>query len=96
MSTPDIKLEDSGSKGRYVVVVDGHEAEMTFSRVNLHHIIVDHTGVPDALKGQGVGVMLAEHVIAEARAKGFKITPLCPFLAAQFRKHPDWVDVLAR
>jgi len=96
MSDIEIRVEDQGSKGRYVTVVDGHEAEMTYSRVNLHHIIVDHTEVPDALRGKGVGVALAEHVIAEARRKRFKITPLCPFLAAQFRKHPEWDDVLAR
>ncbi len=96
MSDFTITLEDNGSKGRYVAVVDGFEAEMTYSRVNEHHIIVDHTGVPDELGGKGVGKALAEHVIAEARSKGFKITPLCPFLAAQYRKHPEWADTLAK
>lgn len=91
-----ISLEDNGSKGRYVAVVDGHEAEMTWSRVNDHHIIIDHTGVPEELKGRGVGVALARHVVADARARGFVITPLCPFMAAQFRKNPEWADVLAR
>jgi predicted GNAT family acetyltransferase len=90
-----IRLEDEGSKGRYVVTVDGHDAEMTFSRLNDHHIIVDHTGVPEALGGRGIGQALAENVVAEARKKGFKITPLCPFLAAQYRRNPDWSDTLA-
>ncbi len=49
----DIRLEDKPSGGRYVATVDGHEAEMTFSRSSPQLIIVDHTGVPDALRGRG-------------------------------------------
>lgn len=90
------KLEDHGSKGRYVALVGNIEAEMTYSRINDHHIIVDHTEVPESLKGKGIGAALAEHVVHEARDKGFKITPLCPFMAAQFRKHPEWSDSIAQ
>ena len=28
-------------------------------------------------------------------SKGFTIVPQCPYVAAQFRKHPDWADVRA-
>ncbi len=81
---------------RYVARVAGfpEPAEMTFSRVNDELIIVDHTGVPDSLAGKGVGKALANHVIEDARARGFKIIPLCPFLAAQVKKHPEWNDVI--
>ena len=32
--------------------------------------------------------------VEDARAAGKKIIPLCPFAAAQFRRHPEWADVL--
>jgi predicted GNAT family acetyltransferase len=91
-----ITLEESGGKGRYVARVAGFAdpGEMTFSRVNAELIIVDHTGVPDSLAGKGVAKALANHVIADARARSFKIIPLCPFLAAQAKKHPEWADVI--
>mgnify|MGYP000657218153 CR=1 FL=1 len=91
-----ITLEESGSKGRYVAHVDGQAdtGEMTYSRLSPTRIIVDHTGVPDSLKGMGVGSALARHVVAEARDKGFTIVPLCPFLKAQADRHPDWSDVI--
>lgn len=92
--TKAIAIEDSGSKGRYVYRADGHEAEMTFSRVGTSQIIIDHTGVPDAFRGQGVGVALVTRAVEDARASGIKIRPLCPFAAAQFRRHPEWHDVL--
>lgn len=93
-----IRREDSDTKGRYVYADDkgGPEAEMTFSKLGTTQIIIDHTEVPDAYRGQGVGLALVERAVADARAAGLKITPLCPYAAAQFRRHPDWHDVLAR
>lgn len=91
-----IALEDSGSKGRYVARLPDIEAEaqMTYSRANEHLIIVDHTGVPDAMAGKGVGKALAAHVVEDARARGFGIIALCPFLKAQAERHPEWSDVI--
>ncbi len=92
---PDIELEENGSKGRYVLRgPDGAEAEMTFTRVGNTQLIIDHTGVPDAFRGQGAGLRLVTRAVEDARAAGKKIIPLCPFAAAQFRRHPEWADVL--
>jgi uncharacterized protein len=33
--------------------------------------------------------------VADARAEGFKIMPLCPFVNATRKKHPEWADVFA-
>ncbi|WP_048644897.1 GNAT family N-acetyltransferase [Nitratireductor soli] len=89
-----ITAEDNGSKGRYVYRADGHEAEMTFSKVGTSQIIIDHTEVPEAFRGQGVGVALVARAVEDARQSGVKIRPLCPFAAAQFRRHAEWHDVL--
>ncbi len=85
------KIED-GAKARYVAHVDGHEAELTISILSPQTVIADHTDVPDALRGTGVGLALAERLVRDARAGGFRIVPLCPFVNAQRRKHPDWAD----
>ena len=92
-----IELEDNGAKGRYVVKgPDGAEAEMTFTKVGDHQLIIDHTEVPDAFRGQGVGARLVTQAVEDARAAGKTIIPLCPFAAAQFRRHPEWADVLKK
>ena len=91
----EVKIEEGASKGRYVYRADnGDEAEITFSRVNPTKIIVDHTGVPDSMRGQGIGAKLAAHVVEDARAKGERIIPLCPFFKAQAQRHPEWHDVV--
>jgi predicted GNAT family acetyltransferase len=38
--------------------------------------------------------MLRE-MIADARSNGFQIVPLCPFVNAQRRKHPEWADAFS-
>jgi predicted GNAT family acetyltransferase len=92
---PEIELENSGSKGRYVLrSPDGDEAEMTFTTIGQHQIIIDHTEVPDAFRGQGAGLRLVTRAVEDARAAGKKIIPLCPFANAQFRRHKEWADVL--
>jgi hypothetical protein len=95
MSEIIITREDGPTGGRYVTVVDGHEAEMTFSTAGTGRLIIDHTGVPKDLAGRGVGVALVKRAVEDARAAGVKIIPLCPFAKAQIEKHPEWQDVLA-
>ncbi|GGY49579.1 GNAT family N-acetyltransferase [Parvularcula lutaonensis] len=90
----EIQREESDSKGRYFVAIDGHEAEMTYSRAGEKLIIIDHTGVPDALRGKGVGVALVQRGVEDARREGRKILPLCPYAKAQIDRHEDWQDVL--
>ncbi|WP_354435443.1 GNAT family N-acetyltransferase [Martelella mangrovi] len=89
-----VQEEKTASGGRYFVVVDGHEAEMTYSRASEKLVIIDHTGVPDALRGQGYGKVLGEHAVAAAREGGWKIVPLCPFFKALSIRHEEWQDVI--
>jgi len=92
---PLIGFEETAGKGRYVVRgAQGAEAQMTFTKIGLSQIIIDHTEVPDAFRGQGIGVKLVQRAVEDARSSGKKIIPLCPFAAAQFRRHPEWADVL--
>jgi predicted GNAT family acetyltransferase len=94
-SLHEIRLEDTGSKGRYFIrSAAGDEAEMTFSKAGEHLIIIDHTEVPEAFRGQGAGLRLVTRAVEDMRAAGKKIIPLCPFANAQFRKHAEWADVL--
>ena len=90
----DISLEETDNKGRYVYRSGEDQAEMTFSKAGARLWIIDHTEVPAAFRGEGVGQALVTRAVADARAAGKTILPLCPFAAAQFRRHPDWADVL--
>lgn len=91
-----ISREDGPTKGRYVARVPGitDVAELTFSKVNPKLIIADHTGVPDSMAGKGVAKALVERLISDARAGGYRIIPLCPYVKSQYLRHPEWADVM--
>lgn len=92
----NIQHKQADSKGRYWTAVDdGPEAELTYSRAGKNLIIIDHTGVPETYRGKNVGMRLVERAVQDAREMGYKIMPLCPFAAAQFRRRKDWQDVLS-
>ena len=91
-----ISYEDQGHKGRFVARVDGvkGEGELTISKVSDVLVIADATLVPDTLRGMGTASALVGALITDARAKGYRIVPLCPLVRAQSLKHPEWSDVI--
>ena len=93
MADHAVTREHGATKGRFVIRHGGEEAELTYSITTPTLIIADHTGVPDSFRGTGAGLALVETLVAAARKDGFKVVPLCPFVKAQARKHPDWADV---
>lgn len=97
MAKVTVTRELQGMRGRYVAKVEGFpgEAELAFSRADPSVVIADHTDTPVALRGQGVATALVERLVADARAEGFRILPLCPFVETQFERHPEWSDLRA-
>lgn len=95
---PEVSIIVSNTEsGRtYRGTMDGHddEAVLELSRMSSKAFIAAHTGVPDSMQGQGVGMVLLRRLIDDARLQGFSIVPLCPFVKAQYRRHPEWSDVI--
>lgn len=97
MSEISISKEDDGRHGRSVARIDGidAEAELTFTHRGPGVVSADHTGAPDALRGTGAAAALVDGLVADARAHGYRIIPLCPYVQKQYQKHPEWQDVMA-
>jgi predicted GNAT family acetyltransferase len=55
-----------------------------------------HTEVQAGYEGQGVGSRFARAVFEDARERGLKIIPKCPFIVRWLERHPEQHDVLAR
>ncbi|MWB79570.1 N-acetyltransferase [Pseudooceanicola sp. 216_PA32_1] len=91
MSDPVITYSETETKARYAATVEGveGEGELTLSKVSQTLIIADHTGVPDSMRGMGVAQALVRRLIADARQRGQRIVPLCPFVRAYAERHRD-------
>lgn len=97
MADTDYKIirEEGPTRGRYVIhLAPGAEAEMTYKKEGGGPMVINHTGVPSEYEGRGIAAQLVKAAIADAREQGFKITPVCPYVAMQFRRHPEWADLL--
>jgi hypothetical protein len=97
MSKLEILREQGSASGRYLIRIDGQltEAELTWVRLGPKIIVAEHTLVPGIYQGLGFGMMLIEHLVQDARARGTHVVPLCPFVRSQYQQHPEWDDVFS-
>ncbi len=89
----DAQISDNRERSRFEVTVDGHLARADYVIAG-DVITFTHTVVPPALEGRGIASRLIRHGLSEARARGLRVVPQCPFVAAYIRKHPEWADLL--
>lgn len=76
--------------GRYVYRLAGAEAELAYRLIGLSAISIEHTTVPDALRGRSIGQSLVRRAINDARREGREVEARCPFAKAQMQRHPEW------
>jgi predicted GNAT family acetyltransferase len=89
-----VEREDGTARGRYVIrLPDGLEAELTYGRNGDGVFVADHTFVPPEHRGKGLAELLVGRLIEDARREAFRIVPSCSYVAAQFRRHPEWADL---
>lgn len=93
MSDIDPEIRDEPDAKRYALDVDGHTAVVTYNLVQ-GGLMVTETLVPEALEGRGIASRLARHVLADVKARGLVILPVCPFFAAYLKKHPEWAEIV--
>ena len=94
----DLTLTSSnhGDHGRYDAHPAGSEHSGYLSWVQRGNVrIAEHTVVPPEIGGRGIALELVKALVADAREHGFKIDPRCSYVAAQFKRHPDWADLHA-
>lgn len=91
-----IETETGDTRGRYFVrLPDGSEAELTYRQLDPKTIVADHTEVPPGYRNEGIALKLVEALIEGARREGVRIVPQCSYVAAQFRRHPEWAGLMA-
>lgn len=91
-----ITKHENGASGEYRAHVADSDTigRLTWTeRDGVHY--AEHTLVPPAIGGRGVAGRLVEAMVADAREHQFRIGPVCSYVVAAFRKHPEWADVKA-
>lgn len=89
-------MEIKEEKNRLALFNDEQQeiGEMTWSDAGTDIMIIDHTFVDPAYRGQKLAEKLVYTGVELARRDGKKIIPLCTYAKKEFEKKPEYQDVL--
>jgi len=89
-----VEVVDRPEQRRYELLVGGEVAG--FARYVRREPLITfiHTVVEPAYGGRGLGQRLAQAVLDDARARGLRVRPRCPFIARYIREHPAEQDLV--
>jgi predicted GNAT family acetyltransferase len=90
----DARVQDNPDELRYELRLDGNVVGHIRYRVEPDAIVLVHTEVSPSLEGQGMGARLVAAALDDVRAKGLRVVPQCPFVAAYIRRHPEYADLV--
>jgi predicted GNAT family acetyltransferase len=85
----EIVVQDNPGERRYELLVEGDVVgEIVYAQKG-DVVTLLHTEVSPAVEGQGFGARLVAGALDDIRARGLQVVPICPFVRAYMRRHPD-------
>ena len=76
-------------KGSFVIEENSKRIAEMVVDISAGLISVYHTGVVPEKQGQGIGSRLIEGMAHYAQQNKLKVVPYCPYVKAEFKKHPE-------
>ncbi|MEO7964599.1 MAG: GNAT family N-acetyltransferase [Gemmatimonadaceae bacterium] len=93
MSDNALDIRENRDAHRYEVAV-GDELAVSAYELTNDTITLTHTEVPEAAEGHGVGAALVRFALDDARKRGLRVVPLCPFVKIWIKRHPEYHDIV--
>jgi len=81
--------------GRFELERDGHVAYLEYT-VAGNVLGLQHSEVPEALRGSGIAAVLAKTALDWAEEHHMIVDVVCPFVADYLEKHPEYSHLLMR
>lgn len=95
MESDAITVTSRPDEHRYELHVDGEKAgELVYRDRGGSVLAFIHTEVNPNLQRRGLGSALVAGALDDARARGLRVVPLCPFVDAYVRRHPGYLDLV--
>lgn len=90
---PNLDIVHNLAANRFETTIDGQTGYISYQDQG-NTLVYDHTIVPQALGGRGVGSALVKHALNYAREHSKKVVPQCSFVEAYVNKHPEYQDLV--
>jgi uncharacterized protein len=79
---------------RFTIAVDGTDVGLTEYTDEDGSRVFPHTEVDEAYGGRGLATLVIAEAMAQTKAEGLRIVPLCPTVASYLKKHPEYADIV--
>jgi predicted GNAT family acetyltransferase len=89
-----LAVGDSADAGRYEARLGADLAGFLDYVVKHGRIALVHTEVLADHQGRGVGSALARFALDDARRRGLRVIPSCPYVRAYLERHPEDRDIV--
>ena len=89
-----VTVQDNPARRRFEILLDGEVGGFADYRVRDGAVVVVHSEVDPAHRGQGLGGILAARTLDTLRERGEKVVPACPFFAKYVAEHPEYDDIV--
>lgn len=86
-------VERADAARQYEILVDGQRAGLTAYRDLGVQRVFFHTEIDEAFAGQGLATQLVQQALADVRASGKRIVPICPYVAKFLKRHDEFADI---
>jgi predicted GNAT family acetyltransferase len=95
MADEDITVEHRPGEHRYELRVAGERAgELVYRDRGENVVAFLHTEIDPEVQRRGLGSALVAGALDDARERGLQVVPLCPFVDAYVRRHPEYADLV--
>ena len=84
-------LTDNVARSRFEMLLEGGTAFIDYRRSG-NTLYLDHAEVPAALGGHGVGTRMVRAALELLRERGERAVPVCSFIQAFVRRHPEFAE----
>ena len=91
----ELRITDNPALHRFEARVGDRLAAFAVYRLEPGRLVLTHTETLPGYEGRGIASRLAGAALDEARARGLRVTPVCPFIAGYMRRHPEYADLRA-
>ena len=78
---------------RFEIVIDGQVGFLNYA-IAAGRMRLLHTEVPPALQGRGLAGQLAQAALEYATREHLRVVPLCPFVQAYLKRHPEYRSLI--
>ncbi|MFC0821060.1 GNAT family N-acetyltransferase [Moraxella marmotae] len=90
-----MQITHNTAEQRFETTIDGITAYLSYQVLDEQTLDYDHTIVPSALGGRGLGSLLVRHALDYAQDNGKKVLPSCSFVASYIQRRPEYQPLLA-